>query len=281
MLRWRRLFPDVPPPIRFRGGLWWTLDMDFVDTELLNGGYETAELTFVSAFTKPGMTVLDIGAHRGLHTALLSKRVGRRGRVFSFEPSPRNIRRLKLHRAINRCWNVEIKDYALGEENGVAELYEVPAQPVLNSLRPPDTDLSSCRTSVSVRKLDDVLLEAKVERVDFIKLDVEGGEFGVLKGAERLLEGPHRPVILCEVLDLRTRPWGYAARLIIEHLLQRGFVWFDLNANGELLSLETERSDFSGNFVAVPKESLHTVADLRPGQSAAEQPSQHATAAAK
>jgi len=68
---------------------------------------------------------------------------------------------------------------------------------------------------VRVETLDDVLWRLQVNAVDFIKLDAEGAELGVLQGARELLRGASRPVILAEVQDLRTQPWGYRARDIV------------------------------------------------------------------
>jgi FkbM family methyltransferase len=261
--RWRRWFRDTPAPIRLSTGSWWLLDTDFIGESLLSGGYERAEQDFAHRFLKAGMTVIDIGAHRGFHTLFFSKKVGKRGHVISFEPSLRDRKRLELHLKINFCRNVELRDCALGEEEGSASLYVVRVNSVLNSLRPPDTPQESFPTPVPMRKLDDVLSQAQLDRIDFIKLDVEGGELGVLKGAERLLQRIPRPVILCEVVEQRTRPWGHPGRLVIEHLSQRGFVWFELNACGELLLFPDGRSEFNGNFVAVPNESLKTLEHLR------------------
>lgn len=258
--RWIRLFRGVPAPVRPPIGFWWLMDMDFISRSLLEGGYENAECNFEKRFVKPGMTVLDIGAHRGFHTLLLSKKVGPDGHVISFEPSPRDAKRLNLHLRMNFCRNVELKECALGEESSSGNLYVVDANTVCNSLKPPDTDLPATVTSIQIRKLDDVLTQAQVESVDFLKIDVEGGELGVLKGAPRLLEKVPRPVILCEVLEKRTRPWGYPARLIIEYLAERKFLWFELGVNAKLLPLDCGQSEFSGNFVAVPMESLSTVA---------------------
>jgi FkbM family methyltransferase len=260
--RWVRIFPKTPVPIRLPSDAWWLFDRDFIGESLLEGGYEMAESSLAGNFLKPGMTVVDIGAHRGFHTLSFSKKVGKRGRVVSIEPSPSDQRRLRLHLRINFCRNVEVIQCALGEEDGTADLYTVPTNSVLNSLRPPDTTFETSTTSVNVRKLDDVLSRAKVETVDFVKLDVEGGELGVLKGARQLLERVPRPVILCEVLEIRTRPWGYPGRLIIEYLAERGFSWFELNSDGTILPLEDTRSEFNGNFVAVPEESLSVVAGL-------------------
>ena len=100
--------------------------------------------------------------------------------------------------------------------------------------------------------------------MEFIKLDVEGGELAVLRGAEELLQRVPRPVILCEVLEMRTRPWGYPDRLIIEFLVSKDFVWFELCSKGDILALKGTSSEFHGNFVAVPRESLEAVATLVP-----------------
>jgi FkbM family methyltransferase len=232
------------------------MDEDFIGDSIIQGGYEVAESNFVGRFVKPGMTVLDIGAHRGFHSLLLSKKVGRNGRLLSFEPSPADAKRLRLHLRINFCSNAEVFECALGEEDEAAELYVVPKNSVLNSLRPPDTEYRASTKTVAVKRLDNALSQAHVERVDFVKLDVEGGELSVLKGAQRLLSSTPRPLILCEVLEQRTRPWGYPARLIIEYLLQMGFVWFELSDKAELQPIASEQSEFNGNFVAVPSESL-------------------------
>lgn len=260
--RWLRWFPGVPVPIRLRNGVWWLMEEDYIGQCLLTDSYEGAEASFMGSFVKPGMMVLDIGAHRGFHTLRLSKTVGRGGHVFAFEPSPREMKRLKLHLKINFCRNVEVIECAVGEQEGSVELYTVPTNSVLNSLRPPDTDQPSSSTEVRIRRLDDVLSETKIGSVDFIKLDVEGGELGVLKGADELLQRVPRPVILCEILEQRTRPWGYASRLIADHLVAKNFRWFELSAAGQL-TLVVEGAELCGNFVAVPEESLSLVRDLQ------------------
>jgi len=254
--RWFRWFPGAPALVRLPTGVWWLMDADFICDSILGAGYENAECNFITRFVKPGMTVFDIGAHRGFHSLLLSKRVGRYGRLLSFEPSPADAKRLNLHLRINFCRNAEVFECALGEEGGSADLYIVPKNSVLNSLRPPDTEFQTSATRVVLRKLDDVISQAHVRSVDFIKLDVEGGELGVLKGAHRLLSSAPRPLILCEVLEQRTHPWGYPARVIIDYLRQGGFVWFELNDRADLLPIPSTQSEFNGNFVAVPSESL-------------------------
>jgi len=265
--RWFRWFPGVPAPVRLETGIWWLMDKDFIGESLLKDNYEGAEASFLASFVKPGMMVLDIGAHRGFHTLRLSQSVGRNGRVVAIEPSPRDAQRLRLHLKINFCRNVEVVECAIGEQDGKADLYTVPTNSVLNSLRPPDTELGSSPIEVRLRKLDSVLSETKIGSVDFVKLDVEGGELYVLRGAGNLLERVPRPIILCEILEQRTRPWGYSAELIASHLLTKKFRWFELTATGRLTPVRDD-VELCGNFVAVPEESLTLVHELRASDGA-------------
>jgi FkbM family methyltransferase len=207
------------------------------------------------------MTVLDIGAHRGFHTLLLSKQVESRGQVLAFEPSSRDLKRLRLHLRLNFCRNVKVFPWALGESDGTASLFVVEKNTVQNSLRPQVTVSPGVPKTVVVRQLDKVLAELGIARVHYVKLDVEGAELDVLKGADHLLRTVPRPVILCEILRETTGAWGYSSQNIVDHLSERGFVWFELNDNATLVPTD-ERSEFQGNFIAVPSESAREIVDL-------------------
>src|SRR5262249_53768748 len=187
---------------------------------LLTGSFEGAELAFVEKFLRPGMTVLDIGAHQGIYSLLASKCVGASGRVFCFEPSPRERRALRLNLAINFSWNVAVQALALGRQETTGHLFVVQAiYTGCNSLRPPSEVFGPTKiVSVKVTSLDQWLLRNHVSHVDFIKVDVEGAELDVLTGASRLLQNRPRPLIFAEVQDLRTAPWGYKAEEIVKFL---------------------------------------------------------------
>src|SRR6202166_2263762 len=82
----------IPRLTRLPFGTWWVMRNDNVGKPLLSGNFEKAEMAFVERFLRPGMIVLDLGAHHGLYSLLASKIVGAEGRVFAFEPSPRERR---------------------------------------------------------------------------------------------------------------------------------------------------------------------------------------------
>ena len=254
-LRARRHFPEMPIPLRLSFGAWWLAEKGALDHELMYEGFEEPELRFVRRILRPGMTVLDIGAHHGLYTLLGSKCVGREGRVIAFEPSPREFERLRRHVRVNRRSNVRLEPCAVGEYNGEADLFQVDGfRDWGNSLRPPVVPEPVRRIRVPIRRLDDVLEARGISQVDFIKLDAEGGELSVLQGAKRLLQTAPRPVILAEVEDLRTQPWGYAAREILRCLALRNYRCFALGEMGTLYPASLDEDLYDSNFVAVPDE---------------------------
>jgi FkbM family methyltransferase len=253
--RWHEKMRVIPIPIRLPFGSWWIARNDHIGRPLRAGNFEKAELAFVEGYIQPGMTVLDLGAHHGLYTLLASKRVGASGKVFAFEPSPRERKSLRRHLLLNRCRNVVLESLALGKENAEVDLYVVEEWAAgCNSLRPPDIPAKTSRTPVRVTRLDDWLNKKEVGPVDFVKLDVEGAELDALRGAEEFLTRAPRPVILAEVQDIRTAPWGYRAKEVIQLLSRKRFRWFSITPAGCLQDLDLSEESFDGNFVAIPEE---------------------------
>lgn len=250
----------MPRLIRLPFGALWVLRNDNVGEPLLAGEFEPAEMAFVERFLQPGMTVLDVGAHHGLYSLLASARVGAEGRVFAFEPSPRERRALRLNLLLNLAGNVSVQGLALGRDKGEQNLFVVQgSQRGCNSLRPPEVFSATIPVRVRVVPLDEWLVKQKIDHVNFIKLDVEGAELDALKGGARLLESRPRPAVLAEVQDIRTRPWGYPAIEIINYLADRGYRWFRILGSGSVEPLDLSSGGFDGNFIACPEESLGTL----------------------
>jgi len=254
-----RTFRLPAMPVRLSYGAWWLAGPGSLDERLLDGDFETAELKSVERYLRPGMVVFDIGAHYGRYSLLAAKCVGEKGWVRSFEPSPRERKYLKQNLGT-------VESFALGSSAERAELVLVKGTgDCCHSLRQPSVAVTSRKVPVERQTLDEYLQKQKVERVAFIKLDVEGGELGVLRGATRLLQSAERPIILAEVEDVRTAPWGYQAEVIIRHLESLGYRWWGLTDSGSLVPLDTKAESYDGNFVAWPEERLRemgTLADL-------------------
>lgn len=263
---WNRAIPGVPFLLRLHPGIWWIAAHDAVSDQLF-AGFEQRERRFVSRFLAPGMTVLDVGAHAGLYTMTASKRVGPLGRVIAFEPSPRERGRLERHLSLNRCRNVTVQSFALGEDQGEAELFVVDGSETgCNSFRPP-AGIAGHALRVPIRRLDDCRAEGLFSAVDLVKMDIEGAELSALRGAESVFRSA-RPVLLCEIEEARVAPWGYPGRAIVDLLSGWDYRWFTIGENGGLDALPADRERFNGNYVAVPAERASALARRMAGPGA-------------
>lgn len=257
---WKRILPSIPFPVRLPFGAWFIGRSDVLGAFLTSDDFEADERAFVRRFLQPGMTVLDIGAHHGLYTLLASSMIGRGGKVFAFEPSPRERKALRLNVLLNRRKNVSIQPFALGDKLCHSDMYVVEGQETgLNSLRPPAADVETIAVPVEVRTVDDLVGGGALPPPDFIKLDVEGAELSVIKGASKVLSREPRPVIMAEVESFRTEPWGYLAMDIIKLLEDLNFRWFKPVEGGLLRPFNKSGDPFIGNFVAVPEELREAV----------------------
>jgi FkbM family methyltransferase len=171
---------------------------------LLYGAYKAytdrAERQLLRRILSPGAVVVDAGANIGTYSRFLARRVGRNGAVHSFEPAAENFTR--LCQATRAFSNVRAVQAALGEHSGHTELY------LSNMLNVdhrtyPTNPCSSRRERIDIVALDDYFKTG--DRVDLIKLDVQGYELHVLRGADRVLQ-ENRAIKL--VLEL----WPYGLR---------------------------------------------------------------------
>lgn len=259
---WRFLFPSVPLFARAPYVGWWLVENDWCSGQMFVGDYEKSERNFINSFLKKGWVVLDIGAHHGFYTLIASKKVGRAGRVIAFEPSPRENKRLSLHVRLNHCRNVKVEPLALGNQECEASFFIVNnGNSGCNSLRPPAVSEPTSRVTVSTSSLDAYLKRQGIDHVDFIKIDAEGGELEIFKGAESLLNRKPRPVLMVEVEDVRTAPWGYQALDLYTFLSKLNYHWF-LPAEDRLYPY-APRERFDANLVAVPEERLREIGKLQ------------------
>ena len=257
----QRCWLRLPVVVKLPWGGWWLAWGDVMGRHVrLRDGFEEGEQNFLLRFLCRGMVVMDIGAHQGLYTLLASKRVGPTGQVIAFEPSPRELRRLRWNLLLNRCRNVRLEPLALSSSEGVADLFICLGQETgCNSLRRPAVSEPTKPIRVRVTTLDNYFQSTNIGHIDFVKLDVEGAEKEVLKSATTLLTHKPRPIIMGELADVRTEPWGYRSVEIYEYLAARGYRWFSMTPEGRLRSCQ-RKEHFHENLLAVPDEKPGLVA---------------------
>lgn len=261
--RARCVFPNLPIPLRLRFGAWWMAEKSALDHELMFNKFEAAEMNFVERVLRPGMTVVDAGAHHGLYSLLAAKCVGQNGTVVAFEPSPRECERVINNLRVNRTTNVWLLQCALGNQVGKAQLFLGDGfQDWCNSLRPAGVPDPTHVVEVPLRRLDDMLAELGIAEVDFLKMDVEGAELSLLQGASKLLGCAPRPAILAEVQDIRTLAWGYPAKEIVNYLALLNYKWFSIDADGGLRAMLGDEEKYEGNLVALPAERTEDFLEL-------------------
>lgn len=164
-----------------------TRDVGFAPHMLMNGFWESWVTRAVYWFVKPGMHVADVGAMSGYYTLLMADRVGPEGRVYAFEPNPRQAGLLARSLEVNGFADrVELVEAAVGHMPGNVALRHSLTHPMNGSfLYTPAKrfeDEAIATTTVTGTSLD----ESIEGRLDFVKADVEGAELLVWRGMQRL-----------------------------------------------------------------------------------------------
>ena len=167
------------------------------------GVYEGGFRRLLRSTLQPGMTVVDVGANIGLYTAIMGKAVGPTGRVIAIEPEVRNSGFIRRTLELNRLANAKVFQVALSNVTGPGLLF-------LNEENKADHRIfakGSKRDSVPVDcyRLDDLLAGEKIERVDVMKIDVQGAEELAIQGALGTLKSNPRIRVFMEFW-----PWGIA-----------------------------------------------------------------------
>ncbi len=196
----------------------------------INHIYELNETNFIKNLIKRGNTVLDIGANIGYYTLLFAKLVGETGKVYSFEPDPRNYLLLEKNIQVNNYKNIITEKKAISNKSEKSVLY-VTENSAGSSMRNTNTEGVN-KIEIDVIKLDDYF---KMESIipDFIKIDIEGYELNALKGMEAILQSSNKTKIMIEYNPLTKKHLSYDPMNSLNFLAELGFKFKDLNSNSQ------------------------------------------------
>jgi len=239
--RWRRLIweryrderLDRPVEIGWCLGLRVSLRMgnDTSWSVFVDGAYEPNELAFLADTLRPGMTVIDVGANEGLYTLAAARLVRDSGLVVAVEPSTREVAVLERNIRLNRLQNVQVVRAALHEHEGSGWLTRAgrghEGQNTLGG-RIPNPGVTAAGTeTVTVTTLDTVA--APLDQVDLVKVDAEGCEAHILRGATETLRR-HRPTLILEVAPDHLAAQGSSGPELLQ--LLDGYRVFVLDRDG-------------------------------------------------
>ncbi len=229
--------------------------------ELLTGRHEPETGAQLKRLIKPGMTVLDIGAHVGYYTRRASDIVGANGRVIAFEPNPTNHAMLKQN--VGNRNNVTLMQVALAEEEGTAELYDYLMMSASGSLHFDETlrdvqlsgtqrdvdfaprldgEFQPQKYTVRTAPVDTLIADAGVSRVDVVKMDIEGAEMGALRGMKETIANSPELALVMEYNPLGLQAFGNVPDESLQEVLDMGFSsLYVIEADGSLTDYTNQK----------------------------------------
>jgi FkbM family methyltransferase len=241
------LYPIQGGPLK---GKFISVDPSRVRAYLL-GDYEPQVTRVITDYCRAGMIAFDIGGHNGYFSMLIADLVGQQGKCIAFEPMPANQTCIMQAIEKNQYLNLQMEPIALGQSDGQASFFfhDNSLMGRLGHLVPSsDREEFGRFYNVQVRSVDSYVAENHFIRLDFMKIDIEGAEFELLRGASSTLHH-FRPVLLIEIHTFA--PVDIHARPFLDALQQYSY---------QVVDIETRRpvsiNDFSGGHVlAIPMDS--------------------------
>ena len=219
------------------------------------GLYEHAKQRLIVREVRENTVFWDVGANVGFYTLLASMLVGS-GKVFAFEPVPRNLSYLKKHLALNEVVNAEVLPLAISDKNGSSS-FETEDSGFMGRLS------DQGRLLVSTATLDGLVDEGKVLPPDYVKIDIEGAELFALRGARQTFQRFHPTLFLathgrqverecCELLE----SWGYEWQCIQGASGELGEIFARHNGNKHPGTIsERSRKPFSLSGLKTQKDA--------------------------
>jgi FkbM family methyltransferase len=214
-----------PPSGRIRIALFgyefWCDLSESIQRNIFLFGYDHEAERFIRNKLQVGDTFLDVGANVGFYSLLAASIVGPRGRVIAIEPNPKTFLRLKETIEANAITNVLALNLALGRERGRLNLFIDPDSG--NDTATMVTHDGRTSVKVEVYPLDEIATAHQIDRIDYLKIDVDGFEPDVFAGAKRLLSEGKIKFIQAEFCDYWLRRNSSSPEMLHQLIRSAGF----------------------------------------------------------
>jgi len=170
---------------------------------------------------KKGMTCLDCGGNIGYYATMESNLVGKEGRVIAIEPSPVNLNYLKKNLELQNQGNYEVYNLACGEKDGEITFVVHKISNMCRVVREGETESEEKKfIKIPVQKLDTFLADKKLERLDLLRMDIEGSELRLFEGAKETIK-KFKPMIQMELHPGHLGPEN--TKKLLEYLKSEGY----------------------------------------------------------
>ena len=197
---------------------------------------QTTDLIQKNIFS--GNIVVDIGANIGFFTLIMANGVKKEGKVFSFEPELENYKLLSKNVKENNLQNIILENKAVGNKNGSTEMYlaskenNIYSQSMHRIFSSKIVSQNSTPITIKIIKLDDFFEKLDlIKKIDLIKIDVEGAEFDVLKGMDKILDSNKDLKIIMEFSLENLQDFGSKPDEVLDFLLKKNFKLWKINEN--------------------------------------------------
>ena len=216
--------PGFYLPYRIAGG---RIFLDITESPMMLarilGRYEVSKHRAILSMLNPESTFIDVGGNKGDFSLLAAKIVGGKGRVLAFEPEPENCRWMRKSIELNGYKNIQLYEVALADRIGHAQLHLGEGSgfhSIISGLKNRDRGAVTVETTTLDSFLEDTGLDSQT--IDMIKIDVEGAEMRVLRGASGMLSAVEHLVLL---MDIHPN-LGVDSREVCEYLVEKSFSIF-------------------------------------------------------
>jgi FkbM family methyltransferase len=200
---------------------------DLLQRQMYLGLYEQPETRLVQAVLGSGDIFLDVGANIGYYSLIAAQIVGAGGQVHALEPIPQNVAALRHTIRENGITNIVVNQVAAGAGPGSLDLFVSDQEfgnsgwaSVVPSGRRPKVVI------VERMAIDDYLTSRSIDRVNLVKLDIEGGELDAFRGMRSLLALPDAPDLLFEVNPDLLERLGSESRDLTRFIAERGYALY-------------------------------------------------------
>lgn len=198
----------------------WLDKNKYLDSEIINAGYFEKDSTLLcTKLVNKGDVILDVGANTGYYTLLFAKLVGEEGSVYAFEPTSYYMNTLKKNVEANSYANIHLNQFGLSNEDAEMEISIGNSSATLHWV---ENETPKGTEKITLKPLDEFVTSEKIDRLDFIKIDIDGHEPLFFQGAKETLSR-FNPTILLEVNHANYLQAGFNAWDFYNFLKENGY----------------------------------------------------------
>ena len=229
------------------------------------GSYEAEYCAHWMRIARESHTIFDVGANVGLY-ALLAAKTNPSAKIHAFEPTPAVLELLRANIALNNLGNIKVNSTAVGKICGEAVLRQCRgsdgANEGMNYIHKDCSESEHSDQPVKIVSIDEYCKTNGIERIDLMKMDIEGGEYDALLGAQTLLESQSIDCLFIEFMEWAANRSGSSTE-DIRRLLQDMGYRLCVTREGKLIELESGKTPQADNVIALSSAFTGRLPELR------------------